>query len=92
MKATLKILATALVLASSLTAFAADQKKADIAPKGTPIYPCWDAMQNGHMKQMRGMWRDGQGGYMMMSQQDVQKMQQEIKELREQVEQLKKKP
>ena len=83
------IVATAFVM--PLAAYAAD-KTTDMPPQGTAVYPCWDAMKDGKMMPMRGMWQgDKMGHMMMMQQQDVQGMQKEIDDLRKQVEELKKK-
>ncbi len=102
MNSFLKILAAGVILALPLAADAADtaaQTGAPAAapPQGTPVYPCWDMMQNGQMTPMRGMWHMGgpgnmQGGMMMMNLQEVQQMQKEIEELRKQVMELKSKP
>lgn len=93
MKNTFTMLTIAVAMAMPVATFAADTKTADSQPpQEVPVYPCWDMMQNGHMKQMRGMWHDGQRGHMMMiPQPDYQQMQQEIKDLKQQVEELKKK-
>lgn len=92
MNSILKILAAGAMAALLSTANAADTTaQPSTPPQGTPVYPCWDTMQGGHMTPMRGMWHmDGpgnaQGGMMMMmNSQEVLRMQKEIEELRRQV-------
>lgn len=103
MNSILKILTAGVILALPLAADAADTTTSQtIPPPGTPVYPCWDMMQNGQMTPMRGLWHMGgpgmmqggmgQGGMMMMNLQEVQQMQKEIEELRKQVMELKNKP
>ena len=103
MNQALKLLAISALIALPLTVFAADTTTSQTTPPpGTPVYPCWDMMQNGQMTPMRGMWHMGgpgmmqggmgQGGMMMMNLQEVQQMQKEIEELRKQVMELKNKP
>jgi hypothetical protein len=87
----LKILTAGALLALPLTVYAADiEAQPGTPPQATPVYPCWDVMQNGKMTPMRGIWHGGspggaQGNWMMMNAQEVQRMQKEIEALRKQV-------
>jgi len=87
----LKILTASAILSFPLSAIAADATvQSGTPPQNTPVYPCWDTMQDGKMMPMRGMWQgDGPGGaqhgMVMMQSQEVLRMQKEIEALRKQV-------
>jgi hypothetical protein len=94
-----KMLAASVMLLLPLAANAADTAAQSGAPPPprTPVYPCWDMMQDGKMMPMRGMWQGGgpggpQGGWMMMNAQDVDRMQKEIEALRKQVMEMQNRP
>ncbi len=97
MNSSLKILTLSAMLLLPLAAFAADTATSQTTPPpGATVFPCWDAMKDGKMMPMRGMWHMGmpgmaQGGMMMMNPQEVQRMQKEIEDLRKQVNDMKSK-
>jgi len=54
MRTLLKILVLGAMLPVLLAAIAADTAKPDATPPAaTPVYPCWDMMQDGKMMPMR---------------------------------------
>ncbi len=94
MRTLLKILVLGAMLPVPLAAIAADTAKPDATPPAaTPVYPCWDMMQDGKMMPMRGTWHGtapggAQGNWMMMNAHEVQRLQKEIETLRAQVNEL----